>query len=60
MVGKLWLKVALASDVLYKAVQPLKDKNVIMILSLTIGRNADLFNVLTLAFSQRCVFRGEV
>ena len=48
----------LSSDVLYNAVQPLKDKNV-KVLSLGIGKNTNLFDLWTLASSDNDVFLAE-
>ena len=48
----------LSADILYNAVQPLKDKNV-KVLSLGIGKNTNLFDLLTLASSGSDVFLAE-
>ena len=48
----------LSADILYNAVQPLKDKNV-KVLSLGIGKNTNLFDLLTLASSDNDVFLAE-
>lgn len=48
----------LSADILYNAVQPLKDKNV-KVLSLGIGKNTNLFDLLTLASTGNDVFLAE-
>ena len=48
----------LSADILYNAVQPLKDKNV-KVLSLGIGKNTNLFDLWTLASSGSDVFLAE-
>lgn len=48
----------LSNDILYNAVQPLKDKKV-KVLSLGIGKNTNLFDLWTLASSGSDVFLAE-
>ena len=48
----------LSSDVLSAAVQPLKDKNV-HVISLGIGSNTNLFDLLTMASSDNDVYLAE-
>ena len=48
----------LSLDILYNAVQPLKDKNV-KVLSLGIGKGANLLELLTLASTSNDVFLAE-
>ena len=48
----------LSSDVLSAAVQPLKDKNV-KVISLGIGKNTNLFDLMTIASSSNDVYLAE-
>ena len=48
----------LSSDILSAAVQPLKDKNV-KVISLAIGKNANLFDLMTIASSSDDVYFAE-
>ena len=58
--GKQTIKnsIILSSDILSAAVQPLKDKNV-KVISLGIGKNANLFDLMTIASSSNDVYLDE-
>ena len=48
----------LSSDILFKAVQPLKDKKV-RVIALGIGSNTNIFDLLTIASTSNDVFLAE-